>query len=94
MGENTKQDLSRRDPMERFIALGELCYLDLLPSLANLNEEAPRRRYVRQGSLCVALRVLHHGVTRSKVLQLNETERRKSSLNLMVVFSCSVNLSG
>lgn len=84
VGDNTKQDFSRRVLVET-IASGELCYLDLLPSLANLDEEAPRRRHVRQGSLCVAVRVLHHDVARCKSLQLdeareeNETQTHQSS---------------
>lgn len=76
-GDNTKQDVTRRVPVQHFSASGELCYLDLLPSLANLDEEASRRRHVRQGPLCVGLRVLHHGVARRKSLELEEAEGGK-----------------
>lgn len=75
VGDNTKRDMSRRVPVQHLSASGKFCYLDLLPSLANLDEEASRCRHICQGSLCVALRVLHHGVARRKSLELKEAER-------------------
>lgn len=57
-------------------------YLDLFPSLGNLEEETSCSCDVRQSSLCVLGGALHHDLTARKCFQLKDKKKRERCNNL------------